>query len=93
MGSARTDVIQGISEAAAEALEIPIEELPPLSEVVDPDALDELVTPTTGSPATVVTVTFKYAELDVFVSSSGIVYARPVLDSRNPLAFAVASEK
>lgn len=56
-----------VAETAADALETPVTELPPLSDAVDPDALAALASsPATDSPGGV-TITFTYAGLDVVV--------------------------
>lgn len=66
-----------VTETVSDALETPIEDLPPLSNAIDIDALDSLVTSTDGgSPE--VTVTFTYSGLRVHVHSGQIVYVRPV---------------
>lgn len=62
-----------VSQAVSDALETPIEDLPPLSESIDLDGLDAVVSRTDVAD---VTVTFSYAGLRVFVHSEGIVYVR-----------------
>lgn len=64
-----------IAEAVSDALETPIEELPPLSSAIDLDGLDALIT---NSQPHDVTVTFSYAGLRVLVHSSNTVYVRPL---------------
>jgi hypothetical protein len=63
-----------VTEAASDALETPIEELPPLSQSIDLDGLNAVVN---CPDAADVTVCFSYAGLRVFVHSSGFVYVRP----------------
>ena len=70
-----------VIEAASEALEVPIEDLPPLSESINLDGLDAVVN---YSEDAEVTVTFSYAGLRVFVHSSGLVCVRPRWDDGTP---------
>lgn len=63
-----------LAEAVSDALEAPIEELPPLSESINLDGLAAVVR---QGDAADVTVIFSYAGLRVFVHSGGVVYARP----------------
>jgi hypothetical protein len=72
-----------IAEAASDALETPMEELPPLSTAIDLDGLDAVIT---NSQSNDVTVTFSYAGLRVLVHSSNTVYVRPLRSAeRDPL--------
>ena len=66
-----------ISEAASDALETPVKELPPLSNAIDLDALDAIIT---NNRSHDVTVTFSYAGLRVLVYSNNTVYLRPLHD-------------
>lgn len=56
-----------------------LEELPPLSRTIDPEALDEVIEPMLDDPAVVNTeVTFDYSGLRITVSSSGAMrFHRP----------------
>ena len=56
-------------------------DMPPLSEEVDPDALDALVTTGNGSPGTV-EVTFTYDGTEVHLDSKGVVEIQTNLSDR-----------
>lgn len=73
--------VMRVTEAVSDALDVPIEELPPLSESINVDGLDAVVSP--GS-ATDITVTFSYASLRVFVHSQEFVYVRPTRETEPP---------
>lgn len=77
-----------IAEAVSDALETPIEELPLLSDAIDPDGLDTLMS---NSRCDDITVTFSYAGLRVLVHSEDTVYVRPFHsddnDQLNPAYF------
>lgn len=79
MEESRTEICMPIAEAAADALQKPVEELPPLSGAVDVDGLDALVS---RNPDNEVTVTFSYAGLYVHVHSDDVVYVHPIHDGR-----------
>lgn len=68
-----------IAEAVSAALNVPIEDLPPLSQAIDLEAVEAIVT---GDPDHDVTVTFAYAGLRVLVHSRRTVYVRPINDER-----------
>lgn len=80
MGPTADDPVLAITEVSSDALDIPIKELPPLSGVIDLDALDRLVSPNVDRRPPGVTVTFEYAGLTVIVQSRGMVYATPITD-------------
>jgi|AntRauTorcE11898_2_1112593.scaffolds.fasta_scaffold73428_1 hypothetical protein len=63
-----------ITEAASEALETPVAELPPLADCINLDGLDAVVGNTDADDVTVI---FSYAGLRVFVNSADFVYVRP----------------
>lgn len=67
--------LMAVAEVVSDALETPIEELPPLSESVDLEGVDRLVT---DHPSHDVTITFSYAGLRVLVHSGPTVYVRPL---------------
>lgn len=67
-----------VCETAAEVLETSFEELPPLSDAIDTDALCAIVSSRTNAPPPHVTVAFDYAGLEIFVSSDNMVYAQPI---------------
>lgn len=70
-----------VTEAVSDALEVPIEELPPLSESISLDGLDAIVS---SGNDTDVAVTFSYAGLRVFVHSREFVYVRPTYENGSP---------
>ncbi len=63
-----------VTEAVSDALDVPMEDLPPLSETISLDGLDAIMG---DGGADDVTVTFSYAGLRVFVHSEEFVYVRP----------------
>lgn len=77
MGQPASQISVTVAEMVSEAREPSLEEIPPLAEVVDPDALDALVPATADDPPPDVTVTFSYAGLRVVVRSGEMVYIRP----------------
>lgn len=80
MAQAREEICVTVTETVSEALETPVEELPPLSNAIDIDALDALVRSRRDEAAPGITVTFTYSGLQVLVQSGQIVYVRPVGD-------------
>lgn len=80
MGQENDRTVVLVTEAVSDALEVPMEELPPLSEAISLDGLDAVV----SHSDTDVTVTFSYAGLLVFVHSAGLVYVRPTCDDGTP---------
>lgn len=66
-----------VTEAVADALDVGIDELPPLSESISLDGLDSIV----SERAADASVTFSYAGLRVFVHAEGLVYVRPTSES------------
>lgn len=74
-----------VAETTADALEMPVTEIPPLSDVMDFDALATLASATpTGSPDGV-TVTFSYAGLDVLVYGGATVVVQACPRNREHL--------
>jgi hypothetical protein len=71
-----------VTEVVSDALEKPVDDLPPLSGAIDPDALDRLVSSNTSTQSPVVTVVFEYASMEVIIHSQEVVYARPIDDGR-----------
>lgn len=69
------DTIIRIVETVSEASETPIEELPPLANSINVDALASLVT---GNPTHDVTIIFSYDDMRVLVHSGNTVYVRPL---------------
>lgn len=72
------EVTVNVVEAASDAVGASVEELPPLSERVDVDALNEIIpsAPTDQPPS--VTVTFSYAGLSVAVRTGNVVSVSPI---------------
>lgn len=64
-----------VCETVAELLQEPMETLPPLSNAIDLDGLNAIVT---DDPSQDVTITFSYAGMRVFVHSGSTVYVRPI---------------
>lgn len=73
------EITTPISEAVSAVLETPVERLPPLSDAIDVDGLEALVT---DDSAHDVTVTFAYAGLRVLVHANRTVYVRPLQHAR-----------
>lgn len=73
------EITTPIIEAVSEVLETPVETVPPLSDAINIDGLEELIT---DDPAHDVTVTFAYAGLRVLVHSDRTVYVRPLQHAR-----------
>ena len=69
-----------VTEVVSDALEKPVDDLPPLSRVINPDALNRLVSSNTSTRSPEVTVIFEYAGLKVVIHSQEVVYARPIDD-------------
>ncbi|RBI59546.1 hypothetical protein DMJ13_22790 [halophilic archaeon] len=68
-----------ITKTVAEAADCPIHELPPLYEVIDPDALANLFAPTfEGEERTTGQVTFTYFGYKVTVKSTGNITTNPI---------------
>lgn len=76
------EITMPIAEAVSEVLETRAETLPPLSESIDVDGLEALMT---DNPAHDVTVTFAYAGLRVLVHSDRTVYVRPLQNAHTGL--------
>ena len=79
MEKPQAEICLPLAEAAADALQTPIEELPPLSRSVDVDGLDAIVS---NNPSHDVTITFSYAGLRVHVHSDEFVYVHPLRDEQ-----------
>lgn len=77
METFQDDMTVRISKAASVALDTPIEELPPLSEAINPDALAALFSSTPDDSSNL-TVTFTYAGLHVSVHSDTTVYVQDI---------------
>lgn len=75
MGKPQAEICMPITEAAADVLQTPIEELPPLSSSVDIDGLDAIVS---NNPDHEVMIAFSYAGLRVHVHSDDFVYVHPL---------------
>ncbi|WP_164471105.1 HalOD1 output domain-containing protein [Halorubrum sp. CSM-61] len=75
MSESSEELLLSIAETVSDALSTPIEELPPLSQSVDLEGLEAIVT---DDRARDVTVTFPYAGHRVIVHSDSLVYVRPI---------------
>jgi len=75
MGEHSNDIIMSIAETVSSTLERPIEDLPPLSEYINPEAIQTLISDDASEN---VTITFQYAGLRVLVRSGHTVYIRPL---------------
>lgn len=69
-----------IAEAVSDVVGTPIEELPPLSEVINPEAVAALVAENHSQD---VRITFSYAGVRVLVHSGATVYVRPIQPGRS----------
>ncbi|SFR49447.1 MULTISPECIES: HalOD1 output domain-containing protein [Halorubrum] len=74
MSSAHEEICVTVSETVSEARDEPVDALPPLSDAIDTDGLDAIVT---GDSSHDVTVAFSYAGMAVFVYADSTVYVRP----------------
>lgn len=63
-----------VVQAVSDALGTPVDELPPLAETINPDALGAIVS---NDPPSDVTVSFSYAGRQVLVREGKTVYVRP----------------
>ena len=78
---ARRSCSKAVVEAVAEAEGVnPVELSPPLYEVVDPDALDDLFAPTTVNGRMDGEVRFSYVGYEVTVAGDGYVSVVPQSD-------------
>ena len=80
MRATTTQPTETVTEVVSDALKKPVDDLPPLSRVIDPDALNRLVSSKTSTRSPEVTVIFEYASLKVVIHSQEVVYARPIDD-------------
>ena len=80
MRATTTQPTETVTEVVSDALEKPVDDLPPLSRVINPDALNRLVSSNTSTRSPEVTVIFEYASLKVIIHSQEVVYARPIDD-------------
>lgn len=78
MDQPSSEIIPRTTTAVAVAAETPIEELPPLTDAIDPDGFEALVT---GDPSHDVTITFAYAGQRVLVHADKTIYVRPIRDT------------
>lgn len=75
MRESSEETLMRITEVVSDALNTPIEQLPPLSHSIDLEGLDAIVTDDRHQD---VTVTFPYAGHRVLVHSGDTVYVRPI---------------
>lgn len=71
----KEQLLLSLVDTVSDAQETPMEELPPLNDSIDLDALNGLVTDDQSSD---VAVSFEYDGLRVLVRSRETVYARPI---------------
>ncbi|WP_049911075.1 HalOD1 output domain-containing protein [Halorubrum coriense] len=74
MSGARKEICVTVSETVSDALGEPVDALPPLSDAIDTDGLDAVMT---GDSSHDVTVAFSYAGMTVFVYDDSTVYVCP----------------
>lgn len=74
------EITVDISQTVTDATDLPVEELPPLSDVIDLDALDALVPGANRQGSPEVRVTFSYAGVRVIVCSGRTVFVHPDAD-------------
>lgn len=79
MGTHSDEVTVSVVETTSDAVGASIEELPPLSDQIDVDALNEII-PSTPDDPPCVTVTFSYAGLSVAVRAGNTVFVSPICD-------------
>lgn len=65
-----------IVESASDSLDVPVQDLPPVSDVIDIEAVDRIVPDQEGESGA--TVTFHYAGLRFVVYPGKSVHVRPV---------------
>ena len=75
MREASEETLMTITETVSDALNTPIEQLPPLSRSIDLEGLNTIVT---DDPSHDVTITFSYAGHRVLVHSDSTVYVHPI---------------
>lgn len=80
MGDSPDELAVRITEAVSDAREGPVEELPPLAETIDPDALSVIIPSSGTAPQSDVMVTFSYAGLHVSVCPGNTIYVQPPPD-------------
>jgi hypothetical protein len=64
-----------IAETVSDALNTPIDDLPSLSQSIDPEGVNAIITDDRSHD---VTVTFSYAGLRVLIHSTNTVYVQPI---------------
>lgn len=82
MDSPEKEITVRVVQAVSDALETPVDELPPLADTIDPDALDALAS---NEPLSDVTVSFSYAGRQVLVREGKTVYVQPDTDEESML--------
>lgn len=75
MGLSHEEISLAIIEAVSEATGTPIEELPLISDSIDPDAIEALVMADSSAD---LTVTFTYAGQRVVLHSDNTVFVQPI---------------
>ncbi|SMO53757.1 HalOD1 output domain-containing protein [Halorubrum cibi] len=80
MGRVDKDICVTVSETVSDALDEPVDALPPLFDAIDTDGLASMVT---NDRSHDVTVTFSYAGMRVLVRSDSTVYVDPLRTARS----------
>lgn len=73
-GPGTQSVVEMVVKAAAFVHNVENVELEPLSNVIDPDALDALIGPNSENPSTRAEFTFEYEGLQITVNNSGDIW-------------------
>jgi len=84
MEADRSRAVLSVLETVAAAERVDPIDLPPLSDAVDPEALNELFRPPTGDRAAV-TVTFEYCGYEITVDGPAAVTVEPVAPAATAL--------
>lgn len=83
-----------VAETISDALETPVEELPPLEDAIDLDALNAIIPSTPADSPPYVTVAFSYSGLNVGVRAGNTVFVSPIGgESEEPLDYAHLNER
>ncbi|ELZ24873.1 hypothetical protein C475_11570 [Halosimplex carlsbadense 2-9-1] len=89
MEADRSTAVLSVLETVAAAERIDPIDLPPLSDAVDPEALNDLFRPPTGDRA-VVTVGFEYCGYEITVDGPDAVTAEPVASAATAVGTATS---
>lgn len=83
MAQSTNEIPGAVAESVSDTADIPVEELPPLSSVIDPGALQTILSAPETEPIPDVMVTFEYAGHRVFAHPGEIVDVRPIHGRKN----------